>query len=69
MKVKGPKTDVRSHFTLGMILGQKGDYPEAIAELRAFLQGAPNSPDRARIEGMIKEAEGIAPKASASAKP
>lgn len=69
VKVKGPKADVRSHYALGMILGQKGDYPGAIAEMRVFLQAAPNSPDRPRIEGMIKEAEGIAPQARASAKP
>jgi len=57
VKVKGPKADVRAHYTLGVVLGQKGDYAGAGAELRAFLQGAPNSRDRARIEEMIKTGE------------
>ncbi len=65
VKIKGPKADVRSHYTLGVILGQKGVLPGAITEMRTFLQGAPNSPDRARIEAMIKEAEGLTPQASA----
>jgi tetratricopeptide (TPR) repeat protein len=68
VKVKPPKYDVRSHYALGMILGRKGDYSGAVAELRAFLQGAPNSPDRARIEALIKTAEGSAAQATASIK-
>jgi tetratricopeptide (TPR) repeat protein len=64
VKVKGAKYDVRSHYTLGMILGRKGDYPDAVTELRAFLQGAPNTPDRARIEDLIKNAESAAAQAS-----
>jgi tetratricopeptide (TPR) repeat protein len=56
VKAKPPKFDVRSHYSLGLILGQKGDYPGAVVELRAFLEGAPNSPDRARIEEMILQA-------------
>jgi tetratricopeptide (TPR) repeat protein len=68
VKVKGPKADIRSHYTLGVVLAQKGDFPGEVAELRAFLLGAPNSPDRARIEEMIKAGEQATAQASAAAK-
>jgi tetratricopeptide (TPR) repeat protein len=58
VKVTGPKADVRAHHALGSILGRKGDYPGAAAELRAFLQAAPNASNRAQVEEMIATAEG-----------
>jgi tetratricopeptide (TPR) repeat protein len=65
VKIKGPKFDLRSHYALGIILARKGEYLGAVAEWKAFLQGAPNSPDRARIEDMIKSAQSAGGQASA----
>ncbi len=57
VKVTGPKADVRSLYTLGIILGRKGDLPGAVAELREFLKAAPRASNRAQIEQMISSAE------------
>ena len=64
VKLTGPKADVRSHYVLGLVLGRKGDLPGAVAELRAFLNAAPNVSNRAQVEQMIADAE----KAMAQAK-
>ena len=57
VKVTGPKAEVRAHYVLGLVLGRKGDYPGAVAELRAFLKAAPNVSNRTQIEEMISSAE------------
>jgi len=40
-------------YVLGMILGDKGDYPGAAAALQAYLKYAPNAPDAERVRGML----------------
>jgi tetratricopeptide (TPR) repeat protein len=67
VKVTGPKAEVRAHYALGMILGRKGDYAGAIAEMRAFLKAAPNASNRAQVEAMIGSAESALGQAPAQA--
>jgi tetratricopeptide (TPR) repeat protein len=49
----------RAGYVLGMVLAQKRDYPAAAAELRNFLQFAPNAPDVAQVKAQLDEIESI----------
>jgi len=49
----------RAGYVLGMVLAQKRDYPAAAAELRNFLQSAPNAPDVAQVKAQLDEIESI----------
>jgi len=49
----------RAGYVLGMVLAQKRDYPAAAAELRNYLQFAPNAPDVGQVKAQLDEIESI----------
>ena len=49
----------RAGYVLGMVLAQKRDYPAAAAELKNYLQSAPNAPDVAQVKAQLAEIESI----------
>ena len=50
----------RSTYLLGLILGEKKDYPGAAAELAAYIKLAPNAPDSAQAKDELGRLEKLA---------
>ncbi len=49
----------RVGYVLGMILAQKHDYRSAAAQLRSYLEKAPNAPDVGQVKAQLAEIEGL----------
>jgi tetratricopeptide (TPR) repeat protein len=51
--------NLRAGYVLGMILAQKHDYKNAAAQLRTYLEKAPNAPDAVQVKAQLAEIESL----------